>query len=109
MSEALPHDEVEQFILDNLSEDSMIFIPGEGEGLLGAIAENDSPDLKAYMIEVLPDKIAELSASLDMDPNELKRKIIERAKAKDEYNREEDTDFAYIVDAVDYYLNDYIF
>lgn len=102
-------DKIDQFITDSLSEDSVVFIPGEGEGLLGAITSNDSIDLREYVLEVLPDKIAELSESLGMDPQELLHTIIDRAKANPLYAQEEDTDFAYIIDAVNFYLNNYIF
>jgi len=68
---------------------------------------SDSKELKEYAEEHLPDVIYELSENIGMKPDKLYKKIIDEAKFLERYSQDEN--FAYLIDAVSHYLDDYQF
>jgi hypothetical protein len=96
-----------RFIMNNLSEDAMVWSSGEETKLLD-ILYNDSQDLKEYMIEAIPEKIDDLARELGSDPETVKDLILNQAMEMEQY-REDDGDFGYVVDSMKFYLRDYVF
>ena len=77
---------------------------GEEEPLSDYL-DNDSEELRDYMTEVMPDKIAELAQELQYgDPNKLKETLLEEAMLMDEY--EEGSDFKFATDKMSIYLEE---
>ena len=68
---------------------------------------NRSEDLKIYIEEHLTDKIFELSDKIGMRADKFYKEIVDEAKFSEKYS--EDEDFAYLIDAVKFYLDDYQF
>ena len=80
-----------------------------GDAILEHVLYTDSEELRGYMIEVIPSLISDLSEKLnDGDPPNIhKDLIITLAKEMTDY--EHDDDFKHIIDAMEHYLEDYIF
>ena len=94
------------FLRDNLGEEAVVHDYFGDRTPLYDHLSTDSEELKDYMFEVMPDRIAELAKELQYgDPNKLKETLLEEAIFMDEY--EQHSDFKFAVDAMKHYLNDY--
>ncbi len=93
------------FLRDNLGEEAMIYNYLGEEEPLSDYLHNDSEELRDYMTEVMPDKIAELAQELGHnDPDALKETLLEEAMLMDEY--EEGSDFKFATDKMSIYLEE---
>jgi hypothetical protein len=94
------------FIRTSLGEEAVVHDYSGDRTPLYDHLSTDSEELKYYMFEVMPDRIAELAKELQYgDPNKLKETLLEEAIFMDEY--EQHSDFKFAVDAMEHYLNDY--
>lgn len=93
------------FLRDNLGEDAVVYDYTGDTTPLGDYLYNNSTELRDYMIEVMPDKIADLAEELGYDdPNDLKETLLEEATLMDEY--EEDSDFKFATDKMSIHLEE---
>jgi hypothetical protein len=93
------------FLRDNLGEDAVVYDYTGDTTPLSDYLDNDSEELRDYMVEVMPDKIADLAQELGYnDPNALKETLLEEARLMDEY--EEGSDFKFATDKMSDYLEE---
>jgi hypothetical protein len=100
---------IKQFIMWNLLEDAPV--DTDPYQPLSDILHNDSQELKTHMQEVMPEKVSMLAEMLGKDANDVKDLILEQARELSMYEpgNGESSDFTYAVDAMNFYLSDYIF
>ena len=97
-----------EFIENNISPESEVFIDQGEADKLGDYVYNDSQELKDYMTEVIPDKLYDLATDVkEADMGEVLRLVKDVAESLPKY--EDDEDFKYLVDAMSHYLEDYSF
>ena len=103
---------IEEFVKKNVAPDAKIY-DADGAHELSDFAYNDSVGLQEYMIEVLPDKIADLYHDLgESDVDQLFQEILYAAEtlavaSKDDSHYSED--FSFLAGAMKFYLSDYDF
>jgi hypothetical protein len=97
-----------EFIESSLSPESKVYHMGDDADQLIDFAHNDSQELRDYMLEVIPDKLVDLSVDTgEADMGEVLRLVKDVAESLPKY--EDDDDFKYIIDAMSFYMSDYIF
>ena len=106
----IEEEKINEFITSNLGKNATV-PDHEGEESLSDILHNDSEELKVYMQEVMPDRISILAEELGQDANDVKDLILDQARWSDLYKpgNGESSNFTYAVDAMNFYLSDYIF
>lgn len=96
---------VKDFIEENLSPESTYYEHDGEETDLKEYAYNNSPELREYMIEVIPDLLSDLAKKLDeKDIYEVYDFVKDVAFKLEDIK--DDEDYSYIIKAMEFYLKD---